>query len=115
MFCTTIALGYHLATAHAAVAEVRNRINEFNPGAYVQCDTLVAGAYLNTWGKVSAYGAKEIRLVPRLSIVVGGATGYSRAVTPMAMLTYKMDDGTRLSFIPSTRANLGGLHVSREF
>lgn len=115
MFCTTLALGYHLATAHAAVAEVRNRINEFNPGAYVQCDSLAAGAYMNTWGRLSVYGAKVVPLAPRTGLVLGAVTGYSRTLTPMAMLTYRLADGTRLSFIPSTPAALGGVHLSREF
>jgi len=116
MFCTALAIGYHIATAHDASPQYRLRANEANPGLYAQCDSVVIGAYYNTQRRASVYAGKAIRVAPSLELIVGGVTGYTYApVTPMVMLSYRLSDGTRLSFIPTTPQNVGGLHLSKEF
>lgn len=116
MLCAALTLGYHIATAHDASLQARSQMNELNPGVYAQCDTIVVGAYFNTVRHTSVYAGKSIQLARGLDLVIGGVTGYKVApVVPMAMVSYRLADGTRLSLIPTTPKNVGGLHISREF
>jgi hypothetical protein len=112
MLCASLAVGYHIATSHHA--NHRHDLNEFNPGLYVQCDSLVAGGFLNSLGKPSLYGAKAVEASRGLDLVLGVVTGYG-GVSPLLMVSYRMKDGTRLSWIPTTPMNVGGLHLSQEF
>lgn len=114
MLCTSLALGYHIATSHHDYGKRQHHMNEFNPGIYAQCGSLVVGGYLNSIGNASLYAAKEVRVAQGLSLVVGGVTGYAKP-SPMLMLSYRTGDGTRYSFIPTTPGARGGLHISREF
>ncbi len=108
--CLTFAVGMHIGTAHTP----GRPLNDFNPGAYVRCDQNVAGGFVNSLGKPSFYGARLVSLAPGVELSLGGITGYSKRVTPLAALHFRVGS-TRVAFIPTTPANRGGLHLTREF
>jgi len=109
--CLALAIGMHIATAH----HNEGKLNGINPGAYVHCDYVVAGAYVNSLYKASIYIGATYPLAPGLEVLVGGVTGYAEPVSPLAMLSYKMKDGYRASFIPTVPNARGGLHISKEW
>lgn len=112
--CDTTTTGAHLMTRHAA--NFRHDLRDVNPGLYAACDSIAAGVFANSVGRVSVYAAKQFYATPKLTLIVGGITGYKASpLMPMAMLSYKLDDGYRLSFFPSTKQNVGGLHLSKDF
>jgi hypothetical protein len=108
--CLALAIGMHIATAH----HNEGKLNGINPGAYVHCDYVVAGAYINSLRSPSMYVAATYPLAYRIEAVVGLVSGYSKHVSPMAMLSIRMSDNYRVSFIPTVPNARGGLHISKE-
>jgi hypothetical protein len=119
-----IAVGVHIATYHF---DRRSGYNEFNPGAYVRVDRWQLGAYRNSnstriladnadAAKYSVYGTYSFALLQRTTLDVGVATGYNKAVVPVAVITYNFDAGPRAGLIPSSpKGGSGGVHVAHEW
>lgn len=112
--CAALALGIHLGTYHFD----RNRgYEEFNPGAYVRCDNITAGAYRNSEGKPSVYAGytgRPFASIP-LDVTVGGVTGYRRStVVPLLVPSVRIGDA-RLSLLLPLEKGGGGVHLSWEF
>lgn len=110
----SIAIGVHIATYHFDRSQ---RLNDFNPGAYVRMDRWQVGAYWNSNRRPSAYVSYAFPLTQRLALGVGLVTGYEhvKPVAPAVVLSYSFDNGLRLVGIPATPKNSGGLHVAYEF
>lgn len=109
MSCAALVLGLHLATAH-----VRTDLQDFNPGAYLQCDHLQAGAYRNSIGRPTVYAGYVLQAGP-WQVLAGAATGYGQALRPVLVPSVQLGDGWRLHvLLPSGERKRGGLHLSWE-
>lgn len=109
MTCAALILGLHLATAH-----VRTDLQDFNPGAYVQCDNVQAGAYRNSIGRNTVYAGYVARLGD-VNLLIGAATGYRQTLRPVFVPSVALGGGFRASVIfPSGGASRGGVHLAWE-
>lgn len=106
MLCASLILGAHLATYHFD----RVGYNELNIGPYVQCDSIVAGAYYNSERNVSFYIGKQYSY-----LTIGLVSGYKRnVVVPLIVPSIKLNDTFRLSFVPPIKGISGAIHFSIE-
>ena len=79
--------------------------NEVHPGAVVQCDRFIAGGYLNSESRVSAFAGVEWPLTDRLNFEAGLVTGYdAHPVLPLARLSYDVSDHMRWFVAPAATA-----------
>ena len=85
--------------------------NAIHPGAVVQCDRFIAGAYYNSEYNMSAFAGVEIPITNRFNIEAGLVTGYEdQAVLPSARFTYEVTDDFRWFATPiMTSGNLGAV------
>lgn len=109
--CLTLAIGMHIGTNHGPVP---HRLHDFNPGLYVRCDQNVIGGFHNSLGKPSLYAVHLVPIAHGVELSIGGITGYQKRVAPLVALQFRTGK-TRVAFIPTTPANRGGLHLTREF
>jgi hypothetical protein len=103
-YLTTGFLSKHLGTDQ--------KFNENNQGiGYVSPENWMVGAYMNSIGKPSVYGAKKFetdayRLGPadlRAGLLAGAVTGYGNPITPLLMPEVSATFGERqlgLGFVP---------------
>lgn len=110
--CLTLAIGLHLATDHGLAAG--HRFSDVNPGAYVRCDRNVVGVFHNSVRRNSAYVARLFPVSPNVDLAVGVATGYAKSASPLVALQFRSGK-YRMSFIPTTPMNRGGMHLTVEF
>lgn len=109
MTCAALILGLHLATAH-----VRTDLENVNPGAYVQCDNVQAGAYRNSIGRTTVYAGYVVQAGP-VDVLIGAATGYRQTLRPVFVPSVALPAGFRLSFLfPSGGGSRGGVHLAWE-
>ena len=110
MTCASLILGLHLATAH-----VRTDLNNVNPGVYVQCNSLVVGAYHNSVRRTTLYGGTTIAVGP-VDVLLGVATGYGN-LRPVVVPSILVGPVRVHLLLPSSKTARGGIHfsVEREF
>ena len=99
MTCTAAAL---LALSiHALPGDYQS----IHPGAAVQCDRFIAGAYYNSENRMSAFAGVEWPLTERLFLEAGLVTGYdAHPVLPLARLSYAVSDHMRWFVAPAATA-----------
>ncbi|MDE2202698.1 MAG: hypothetical protein KGJ38_08220 [Burkholderiaceae bacterium] len=112
MTCGALVLGLHLATAHF---DTSRRHHNVNPGGYVMCDNVVAGAYVNSHWRNSTY-AGYVWHVGRVDIVTGAITGYGRGgPAPLIAPSVLLGGHVRLTLLPPVKlSDWGGVHLSWE-
>jgi hypothetical protein len=112
-----IIFGLNLGSLH--LDQNLNRMkqyNDVNPGFYARKGDWQGGLYHNSYNKPSAYLMRLKELGHGFSAGLGGVTGYKYPITPMPVLSYKLNDLLRLTAVPSVdRGALGALHLSAEF
>lgn len=108
--CDKLTVGAHVATYHF---DRSLRYEEFNPGAYVMCDGLTAGAYRNSMDAASAYVGETFEMGP-VDITLGVVTGYGK-LAPLAVASVELGEGFRLAVFPTYNGNSGGVHLMKDF
>lgn len=73
--CAALAIGLNLATYHV---DHDPHLHSINPGVYATCDHVVAGAYRNSYGRVSLHGGYVLQLGGVVDVELGLASGYGR-------------------------------------
>jgi hypothetical protein len=74
MLCASLILGLHLVSYHTPKYDWQQNVN---PGAYVECNGLTAGAYRNTFDRTSAYAGYTWHSGV-FSLSLGAISGYDR-------------------------------------
>lgn len=113
-------VGVHLGTAHFGGPAAGLR--DFNPGIYLQLPSgMTAGAFVNSHGRVSAYGGWTWSTRDgRWALTAGAVTGYPGGrVSPLVAPSARFDMGhgwsARLAFLPKPHSDgAAGLHLSVE-
>jgi hypothetical protein len=110
--------GLHLGSVHMP----KGTMNNFNPGIYVKLDNgFTAGAYHNSFRRVSAYGGYTWHLLDvgsfSADVTAGGVTGYqgkqSRGfLAPLVLPSVAYGDATkvRVGYLPAIDPKRG-VHV----
>ncbi len=129
--CAALAIGLHIGTYHSEpladpkfdaispgvvpfkVAGTRPRLKAFNPGLYAICDSAVVGAYRNSLGRASVYGAYSLPVGP-FDVALGGVTGYDKPVIPLVVPSLRVGH-VRLSLLLPYEKGAAALHFSLEF
>jgi hypothetical protein len=90
-----------LCLAFSAHIALPGEWNEIHPCISYREDAFIAGAYLNSEGKVSAYAGVELRS-DDLFMELGAVTGYSGAdVLPFVRGGVEFENGNRLFVAPA--------------
>ena len=112
MSCAALVLGLHLATAHF---DAGPGMRGENPGAYVVCDSLIAGTYRNSLNRTTVYAGYRWDLTDAASIALVVGTGYQRTLQIGVVPSVRIGPNWRLHFIlPTPVTGKGGVHVSWE-
>lgn len=72
--CASLILGLHLVSHHSDEKDYQNNVNS---GVYAECDGWTAGAYKNTYSRLSVYGGYVFRHGP-LALNLGLISGYRK-------------------------------------
>ena len=104
-------IGFHLGSIHFPNKD----FNNINPGIYLKTENnYVAGGYYNSIRKPSFYVGKNFEY-KNFSIIVGGVTGYDRAIiTPLVLPSVKLWD-FRLTVVPPVAGISSVVHFSYEW
>lgn len=104
----------HLASYHTDREFIQD-VNEANFGIGCRVDHVEVGAYLNSYGEVSAYGLVEYSF-DGLSAFAGLASGYEQDVSsfdggiaPIAGVSYHFESGLTLRAGPSFGEDIGAV------
>lgn len=118
-------VGVHLMSTHIPNENHNNQ----NPGVYVRAEGWQAGAYHNSFKRLTVYGVRVVEIGGGLELALGAATGYKRdeqgrgfsrsAVAPMAALSYAPSWSVggftpRVTFVPPLPKHSGVVHLSVE-
>lgn len=121
---TPVVLGLHLATAHFG-APANLDLQSATPGVYLRSAAgLTVGAYVNSYGRGSAYAGWTFSTADgRWSITAGAVTGYPRAaVSPLLVPSVRLPLGdwapswaARIAYLPKPHSDgAQGIHLSLE-
>lgn len=111
MICSSLIIGFHLATYHFNREAV---YQEINPGPYVECDGWQVGAYYNSYKSPAVYVAKKYSY-SFVDLQFGVVAGYKQhPIMPLIVPSVKTWN-VRWSLLIPTKANTGGIHMSYEF
>ncbi len=106
--------GVHIGSHHMPDRGYTN----FNPGVYYRHDSgWTAGAYHNSFDKLSTYAGYEFREVYGLpvAIQVGIVTGYRRSVQPVVAPVALLPHGFRLTVLPKVEPKGAWvIHLSKD-
>ena len=121
---TPVVLGLHLATAHFGAPDSLD-LQAATPGVYLRTEAgLTVGAYVNSYGRGSAYAGWTFSTTDgRWSITAGAVTGYHSAkVSPLVVPSVRLPLGNwapswaaRIAYLPKPHSDgAQGLHLSLE-
>ena len=103
-------VGAHIGTYHT---DNSRSYDNFNPGAYVNCNGPTAGAYHNSLGRLSAYAGWTFKAFGPIEATAGVITGYGKPM-PMLIPTVRASH-IRIAFVPPNQEKPGSIHFMWEF